>query len=46
MLNILYMMRFAERRMKMNDIIKYDPDGGYWDPETDTWVKYDDMDTI
>lgn len=32
--------------MQMNDIIYYDPDGGYWDAETDTWIKYEDMDLI
>lgn len=32
--------------MKMNDINYYDPDGGYWDQETDTWIKYEDMDNI
>lgn len=30
----------------MNDIIHYDPDGGYWDTETDTWIKYEDMERI
>lgn len=24
----------------------YDPDSGYWDPETDTWFPYDDMELI
>lgn len=36
----------GRRKMVVNDVIKYDPDGGYWDAETDTWVKYDDMGTI
>lgn len=30
----------------MKDINYYDPDSGYWDAETDTWVKYDDMERI
>lgn len=30
----------------IEDIIKYDPDGGYWDVETDTYIKYDDMEEI
>lgn len=29
-----------------DDIIHYDPDGGYWDPETDTWYPYNDMELI
>lgn len=32
--------------MSVNDIIHYDPDGGYWDAETDTWIKYEDMERI
>lgn len=32
--------------MVVNDVTKYDPDGGYWDAETDTWIKYEDMDLI
>lgn len=30
----------------MNDITYYDPDSGYWDPETDTWIEYDDMERV
>lgn len=30
----------------IKDTNYYDPDGGYWDAETDTWIKYDDMDII
>lgn len=30
----------------MDDIIHYDPDGGYWDQGTDTWIEYDDMERV
>lgn len=30
----------------IRDINYYDPDGGYWDAETDTWIKYDDMERV
>lgn len=46
MLNTLLMQHSAERTMMISDIIKYDPDGGYWDADTGTWVKYDDMEGV
>lgn len=33
---------FGSSRMNAN----YDPDGGYWDMETDSWIKYDDMEEL
>lgn len=41
--NVMDVLRFSNGADRFTCVKVYDPDGGYWDFETNEWVKYDDM---